>query len=247
MFFSPSVVISLTTVIFFTTASCNESFFFDKYQDNKMRFCFVPSKHCSLARHCSTRTSLKENQDILSSTNNPNRSPEIGNVAIVGGGLAGLSTAFHLLQKSASLHRRTPRITIIDKNPPGNGGASSVAGGWVLVFNKYWPTVIIGLSKGIEQRLSFDCFFCILFWFVLITSVLVQIIKIFATLCWVLLISILNTTRWSYDCMIHSLIIYQLVPSCFKSIYSQLILLSFTQQTDYFTHFHQVGKLYTWA
>jgi len=146
MFFSPSVVISLTTVIFFTTAGCNESFFFDKYQDNKMRFCFVPSKHCSLARHCSTRTSLKENQDILSSTNNPNRSPEIGNVAIVGGGLAGLSTAFHLLQKSASLHRRTPRITIIDKNPPGNGGASSVAGGLLHPFSPSGKVVHMGIE-----------------------------------------------------------------------------------------------------
>jgi ribulose 1,5-bisphosphate synthetase/thiazole synthase len=46
------------------------------------------------------------------------------NIAIVGGGLAGLSTAFHLLQKSPSLG-----ITILDTSAPGEGGASTVAGG----------------------------------------------------------------------------------------------------------------------
>ncbi len=52
------------------------------------------------------------------------------NVAIVGGGLAGLSTTYHLLKKSKdegegeNLH-----ITIFDKAEPGQGGASSVAGG----------------------------------------------------------------------------------------------------------------------
>jgi glycine/D-amino acid oxidase-like deaminating enzyme len=46
-------------------------------------------------------------------------------VAIIGGGLAGLSTAYHLLQKSPS----SIEITIIDKALPGAAGASSVAGG----------------------------------------------------------------------------------------------------------------------
>ena len=45
-------------------------------------------------------------------------------VAIVGGGLAGLATAFHLLQKAPNTN-----ITIFDKAVPGCGGASSVAGG----------------------------------------------------------------------------------------------------------------------
>lgn len=45
-------------------------------------------------------------------------------VAIVGGGLAGLATAYHLTQKTPETH-----ITIIDKVVPGTGGASSVAGG----------------------------------------------------------------------------------------------------------------------
>ena len=45
-------------------------------------------------------------------------------VAIVGGGLAGLSTAYHLLEQERSL-----KITIFDKTPVGRGGASAVAGG----------------------------------------------------------------------------------------------------------------------
>jgi NADPH-dependent 2,4-dienoyl-CoA reductase/sulfur reductase-like enzyme len=47
------------------------------------------------------------------------------NIAIVGGGLAGLSTAYHLLEKLGD----DANITIFDKAEPGQGGASSVAGG----------------------------------------------------------------------------------------------------------------------
>jgi len=45
-------------------------------------------------------------------------------VVVIGGGLAGLSTAYHLLEKSPSSD-----ITIIDQQSPGAGGASAVAGG----------------------------------------------------------------------------------------------------------------------
>ena len=45
-------------------------------------------------------------------------------IGIIGGGLAGLSTAYHLLEKCPSAD-----ITIIDRQAPGTGGASSVAGG----------------------------------------------------------------------------------------------------------------------
>ena len=51
-------------------------------------------------------------------------SAPIQKVGIVGGGLAGLSTAYHLIEKSPSLD-----VTIIDKAMPGEAGASSVAGG----------------------------------------------------------------------------------------------------------------------
>lgn len=50
---------------------------------------------------------------------------EINNIAIVGGGLAGLSTAWHLLESS----NNPLKITIYDKCKVGAGGASAVAGG----------------------------------------------------------------------------------------------------------------------
>lgn len=56
----------------------------------------------------------------------------ISNVAIVGGGLAGLSTAYHLLELSGDNKDKFPsgiHITIFDKALVGEGGASSVAGG----------------------------------------------------------------------------------------------------------------------
>jgi ribulose 1,5-bisphosphate synthetase/thiazole synthase len=50
-------------------------------------------------------------------------SPRCTDIAIVGGGLAGLALAHNLLQKSG-VH-----VTIYDKAGVGQGGASSVAGG----------------------------------------------------------------------------------------------------------------------
>jgi hypothetical protein len=44
---------------------------------------------------------------------------------IIGGGLAGISTAFHILQKAPS----GSHVTVLDKAPVGTAGASSVAGG----------------------------------------------------------------------------------------------------------------------
>lgn len=53
-----------------------------------------------------------------------NSQHDVKNIAIVGGGLAGISTAYHLLEKIDGSN-----ITIIDKAGPGEGGASAVAGG----------------------------------------------------------------------------------------------------------------------
>jgi ribulose 1,5-bisphosphate synthetase/thiazole synthase len=53
-----------------------------------------------------------------------NHHHRLQNIAIVGGGLAGLSTAYHLLQKNPSLG-----ITILGTSAPGEGGASTAAGG----------------------------------------------------------------------------------------------------------------------
>lgn len=54
------------------------------------------------------------------------RSNGIHSVAIIGGGMAGLSTAHHFIQKQPGI-----QITIFDKAPVGTAGASSVAGGYV--------------------------------------------------------------------------------------------------------------------
>ena len=54
-------------------------------------------------------------------------------IAIVGGGLAGLATAIHLLDGGA--HQRTPRVLhIYDPSAPGCGGASAVAAGLLHPF-----------------------------------------------------------------------------------------------------------------
>jgi hypothetical protein len=62
--------------------------------------------------------------------------PAPHNIAIVGGGLAGLSTAFHLLEKTVSLSSRC-RVTIFDTAHVGTAGASSVAGGYVPYMESF--------------------------------------------------------------------------------------------------------------
>lgn len=52
------------------------------------------------------------------------RSTATRKATVVGGGLAGLSTAFHLLEKCSSIE-----VTIVDQEEVGCGGASSVAAG----------------------------------------------------------------------------------------------------------------------
>ena len=46
-------------------------------------------------------------------------------VAIVGGGLAGLSVAYHLIDGGSSRGGRRRRVTVFDRCPVGEGGASS--------------------------------------------------------------------------------------------------------------------------
>lgn len=67
----------------------------------------------------------------LSHRSSTNSCP-VKNVAIIGGGLAGLSTAFHLLDIAGKNRTKFPtgiQITVFDKTLVGEGGASSVAGG----------------------------------------------------------------------------------------------------------------------
>jgi hypothetical protein len=83
-----------------------------------------------------------------SSTNIPTRDLDLERIAIVGGGLAGLSTAFHLLEKTQG----KLEVTIFDTAPVGTKGASSVAGGYVLYLLRValrLSLVFIFYSSGI--------------------------------------------------------------------------------------------------
>eukprot|EP00934_Nitzschia_sp_Nitz4_P002888 Nitzschia sp. Nitz4//scaffold3_size479765//257023//258380//NITZ4_000107-RA/size479765-processed-gene-1.461-mRNA-1//1//CDS//3329550779//2878//frame0 len=63
------------------------------------------------------------------------------NVAIVGGGFAGLSTAYHL-------HKKDPlvKISIFDRELPGAGGASAVAGGLLHPLSPKGKLAHLGLE-----------------------------------------------------------------------------------------------------
>ncbi|CAB9508041.1 oxidoreductase [Seminavis robusta] len=68
-------------------------------------------------------------------------------IAIVGGGLAGLSTAFHLLERHQEQRLFTPlAITILDKDSVGTGGASAVAGGLVHPLSPRGKLVYLGVE-----------------------------------------------------------------------------------------------------
>ncbi|CAN8072704.1 unnamed protein product [Agarophyton chilense] len=78
--------------------------------------------------------------------------PHPRRVAIVGGGLAGLATAYHLLHSTARYARKRNfahtdlHLTVFDPNMPGKGGASAVAAGLLHPFaprvkRKVWQSV----------------------------------------------------------------------------------------------------------
>jgi FAD dependent oxidoreductase len=68
--------------------------------------------------------------DIFSTSNieNDRAQQHQFRLAIVGGGLAGLSTAYHYLSKQVRMEQSC-HVTIFDSSTVGTGGASSVAGG----------------------------------------------------------------------------------------------------------------------
>lgn len=90
--------------------------------------------------YISSNNKIKQNRICLSSSSSP---PET--VAIIGGGLAGLSTAYHLLDKLGG----NVRITVIDKAEPGQGGASSVAGGLLHPLSPKGKLLHFGI-EGLE-------------------------------------------------------------------------------------------------
>lgn len=83
--------------------------------------CYTTSKRRDLASATAAATTTTDNCD-----RSQHRRPSVDRVCVVGGGLAGLSVTYHLLQKTL-----TPlNITIVDRvETVGTGGASAVAGG----------------------------------------------------------------------------------------------------------------------
>lgn len=74
------------------------------------------------------RAQLLKNRFNALSTSTLGSTPK--DICVIGGGLAGLSTTFHLLEKNPHV-----RVTVIDKTDVGKGGASSVAGGYVIFIH----------------------------------------------------------------------------------------------------------------
>jgi len=96
-----------------------------------------------------TSRKMNHNGDNLLGQTNDN----INDVAIVGGGLAGLSAAYHLLEKTATNKNEEDsdplHLTVFDNAPVGTGGASSVAGGLLHPFSPRGKLIHLGI-EGLE-------------------------------------------------------------------------------------------------
>lgn len=85
------------------------------------------------------RAQLLKNRFNALSTSTLGSTPK--DICVIGGGLAGLSTTFHLLEKNPHV-----RVTVIDKTDVGKGGASSVAGGLLHPFSPKGKLLHLGLE-----------------------------------------------------------------------------------------------------
>jgi len=72
-------------------------------------------------------------------------------VGIMGGGLAGLSTAFHLLRRS---QKKNLKVTILDPAEIGTGGASAVAAGILHKYNPRFTRTIWRGDEGYDETMS---------------------------------------------------------------------------------------------
>jgi len=83
---------------------------------------------CATTTAAATATTTTTTTSSSSSSNN--------RLAIVGGGLAGLSTAYHFLDKCNK--DTATSVTIWDSKAVGEGGASAVAGGYVQSYSNVY-------------------------------------------------------------------------------------------------------------
>jgi FAD dependent oxidoreductase len=91
-------------------------------------------QRCGSTLRCASRHARYQDLSLSCAAG---READLQRIIIVGGGLAGLSTAFHLLQQRQERKITSPlELTILDKCQVGMGGASTVAGGYVLVLTR---------------------------------------------------------------------------------------------------------------
>lgn len=126
--------------------------------DRKMQQAFLYS--VPFAHHHRSRSSLSlhhfspktKNRKVIRANVAGPETPVPSNIAIVGGGLAGLATAYHLLNSTERYSRKRSfshtdmRITIFDPSKPGCGGATATATGLLHPFRprvkqKVWRSV----------------------------------------------------------------------------------------------------------
>ena len=80
---------------------------------------------CRLAARAVPRRRLRREMSTPSAGGGERTAARPESVAIVGGGLAGLSVAYHLIDGGSSREGRRRRVTVFDRCPVGEGGASS--------------------------------------------------------------------------------------------------------------------------
>ena len=112
----------------------------------------IASVLCSVAlavwyRHC-TRTSPCAMLAVNAVSPGVAPTPLPKTIAVVGGGLAGMSVAYHLLQLDPEVH-----VTVCDPCGPGECGGSAVAGGLLHPLTPNAKLIPFG-AEGMEATLS---------------------------------------------------------------------------------------------
>ena len=103
----------------------------DRNRNNSNYKVFLSVRHHSTRRRSISVSTTNNDEANLQQDDRPATKSTNQNICIIGGGLAGLATAYHLLDKTSGDHSLPSiNLTILDtQSCPGVGGASSVAGG----------------------------------------------------------------------------------------------------------------------
>ena len=108
--------------------------------------CYFVGGITGFANHAATIRATTSRR-LANSSEAKETARHIESVAIIGGGLAGLSTAYHLIDIAAETRPNEQlHITIYDKTQVGKGGASAVAGGLMHPFSPRGKIIHFGHS-----------------------------------------------------------------------------------------------------